>query len=352
MGIMCAYILQKELPGVQITLHDPAGFPADNASFMAAGMLAPLSELDHMPMTYLKAGFESIKIWTDIPGDFEMSINGSLLIAHDHDRHMLERFKSILPNNDTWQTVNPQEIEPALSFRNAILTKGEAHLHPQKAMHALLNEIKNKSTQSIDIEKEKADWIIDCRGLATQDQDPALRGVKGETVIVHNPDFTLSRPVRLMHPRYPLYIIPRADNIFMIGATIIENASTGVSLRSAMELLSAAYTLHPSFAEATIIDIKAGIRPSYTDNMPRITLNGNIIRCNGLFRHGYLCAPIMAKCVHSLITGNQYEFNPLFIHDYRPEAPTSSCHSEGLALKNLDPSTLASQDDNKQKEHT
>lgn len=319
MGIMSANTLQNALPDADITLYDPMGFPAKNASYMAGGMLAPLSELDHMPIAYLDAGFEAIKIWSEIHGDFEFAQNGSLIAAHSSDRHLLERFKSILPDNDTWKTVNPKDEEPLLPFENGLIMRGEAHLHPQKAMMELLKQIKNKKQQSIDLESETADWIIDCRGLNAQHSQPDLRGVKGETVIVHNPEFTLKRPVRLMHPRYPLYIVPREGNIFMIGATIIESANDHLTIRSEMELMSALYSLHPSFGDAQILEMNAGIRPAFPDNLPRITVNKNIIHANGLFRHGYLCAPVMAKCIESIITGTQYEYNPLFIKEFDDE---------------------------------
>ncbi len=326
MGIMGAYTLQKALRGAHITLHDPQGFPAKNASSIAGGMLAPLSELDHMPTEYLDAGFEAINIWQSISDGFEFNQNGSLIIAHPSDRHLLERFKSILPTNDSWSTVNPNKEEPLLSFKNGLIMQGEAHLHPQKTMNALLKKIKNKKTEHIEIESKNADWLIDCRGLSAQNSEPNLRGVKGETLIVYNPEFTLKRPVRLMHPRYPLYIVPREGDIFMIGATIIESADDHLTLRSGLELMSALYSLHPSFAEAQILEMNSGIRPAYPDNLPRITVDGNIIRANGLFRHGYLCAPVMAKCIESIICGKNYKYNHLFIKDKKDES-TSKRHA-------------------------
>ena len=88
--------------------------------------------------------------------------------------------------------------------------------------------------------------VIDCRGFAARDALPELRGVRGEMLLVRTREISLRRPVRLLHPRIPLYIAPRADGVFMIGATMIESADQGgVSVRSAIELLSAAYALHP-----------------------------------------------------------------------------------------------------------
>ena len=136
--------------------------------------------------------------------------------------------------------------------------------------------------------------MIDCRGLSARDEQPELRGVKGEMIIVETSEVELSRPVRLIHPRWPLYVIPRGDSKFMLGATSIEAEDTGVSVRSALELLGAAYAVHPAFAEARIVEFGSGLRPAYPDNLPRITVDRKIA-VNGLYRHGFLLAPALAE---------------------------------------------------------
>lgn len=333
MGIMSAYTLQNIFPEAIIKLYDREGFPANNASFTAGGMISPLSELDHIPHSHLSAGYASIELWHDISKNlkdtFEFNKNGSLLLAHEQDKHILERFKSMLPDNhNNWKIIDQHslhEIEPFLkntSFRQGVYIKEEAHLHPQKAMKALLHKIKNTDHCKIDPkeEAEKTDWVIDCRGIGTQSEQPDLRGVKGEILVVRNKEFKLSRPLRLMHPRYPLYIVPRANNIFMIGATIIEsNKGDYVTIRSGMELMSALYSLHRSFGDAEIIEIKSGIRPAYEDNLPRITIDNNIICANGLYRHGYLFAPVIAQTIAHHIAGKNYEHQHLFLKENKHE---------------------------------
>ena len=111
-------------------------------------------------------------------------------------------------------------------------------------------------------------------------------------VRLYAPEVSLNRPVRLMHPRYPIYIVPKPNHEFVIGATEIESQSTKpMTLRSAMELLSAAYTVHSGFAEAEILEMQAGLRPSLPDNRPLVEKQGKRIVINGLYRHGYLLAP-------------------------------------------------------------
>jgi glycine oxidase len=169
------------------------------------------------------------------------------------------------------------------------------------------------------------DWVIDCRGYAPQfDQD--LRGIKGEILLIRNLEFFLKRPVRLMHPRYPLYIVPRPDHVFAVGATAIENADEDdglVMLRSAMELMSACYSLHPSFGESKVLEMSSGIRAAYQDNLPRIIIDGEkrYIRNNGLFRHGYLLSPIIARCIsHYIETGEENDDFSLFSGRYNHAA--------------------------------
>jgi glycine oxidase len=147
---------------------------------------------------------------------------------------------------------------------------------------------------------------IDCRGIAARDTAPDLRGVKGETVLIETTEIALARPVRLVHPRWSLYIIPRADNRFLIGATSIESEDTGVSVRSALELLSAAYAVHPAFGEARIVEIGAGLRPAFPDNLPRVTVTDNArIAVNGLYRHGFLLAPALAEATVAHVVGGR-----------------------------------------------
>ncbi|MDI9690499.1 FAD-dependent oxidoreductase, partial [Burkholderia cenocepacia] len=87
---------------------------------------------------------------------------------------------------------------------------------------------------------------------ATIDRD--MRGIRGEVARVRAPGIGLTRPVRLLHPRYPLYIAPKQDDLYVIGATEVEGEDMSpVSVRSALELLSAAFSVHPALGEARIL---------------------------------------------------------------------------------------------------
>ena len=136
---------------------------------------------------------------------------------------------------------------------------------------------------------------------------PELRGVKGEMILIETDEVELARPVRLIHPRWPLYVIPREDNLFMLGATSIEAEDTGVSVRSALELLGAAYAVHPAFAEARIVEFGSGLRPAFPDNLPRIAIDERRIAVNGLYRHGFLIAPALAELTLAYVERGQID---------------------------------------------
>ncbi|MFN3701601.1 MAG: FAD-dependent oxidoreductase [Alphaproteobacteria bacterium] len=333
MGLSCAVALVER--GVKaITIYDPQPLNSaashqnaststnsntdqtTNASAKAGGMLAPYSEIEHMDMRWVAAGLRGIERWRTLSAYLETGFvqNGSLLIANAPDRHSLERFRHHLPHEKR-DYCAPHMIEPMLpeKFKAALYLEEEAHLEPQKTLRALMEYLSDKvsfvqkAIQSPAAMKDiKADHILDCRGMGAAAAQPHLRGVKGETAIVRNPEFSLSRPVRIMHPRYPLYVVPRPAHIFMIGATVIESdEAQSVSLKSSMELMSALYSLHSSFGEAQILEFSAGIRPSYADNLPKIGVSGRIISANGLFRHGYLLAPVMAGAIAEYICDNK-----------------------------------------------
>jgi glycine oxidase len=142
--------------------------------------------------------------------------------------------------------------------------------------------------------------VIDCRGYQARAEVPSLRGVRGERLLVSSDDVTLERPVRLLHPRQPIYVVPQGDGRFVIGATVIErDDASPMSVRSALELLGSAYALHPGFGEARILDAGAGVRPAFADNVPRVHVEsgGRVVRVNGAYRHGFLLAPVLAEAV-------------------------------------------------------
>ncbi|MEO6945787.1 MAG: FAD-dependent oxidoreductase [Nitrobacter sp.] len=286
--------------GHAVTLHERDDDAMARAtSHWAGGMLAPWCESEVFEPLITRLGLRSLALWREHVPD--TPFNGSLVVAHPRDRSDFERFARMTSGHRRIQGEDVSELEPSLDgrFREALFFPDEGHVEPRRVLpqlHACIRAAGGHIEFGSEPETAGIEGLaIDCRGLAARDTFPDLRGVKGEMVIVKTDEIALSRPVRLMHPRWPLYIIPREDNQFMIGATSIEREDDGVSVRSALELLSAAYAVHPAFGEARIIEIGSGLRPAFPDNLPRIAIDKNHIAVNGLFRHGFLLAPALAE---------------------------------------------------------
>jgi len=298
--------------GFSVTVHERSdGDLALSTSVRAGGMLAPWCEEEAAEAVITRLGTRALALWRDHVPDAEF--NGSLVVAHARDRADFERFARMTANHQRIDGDRIAELEPALAgrFRDALFFPHEGHVEPRRVLSALHGKL---AAQGVNIrfgsacEPRDLDGIvIDCRGLAAREtatDDPAndLRGVKGETIVVETNEIALSRPVRLMHPRWPLYLVPRADNRFLIGATSLESEDSGMSVRAAMELLSAAYAVHPAFAEARIVEFGTGLRPAYPDNLPRVHAEGTQISVNGLYRHGFLIAPALAEMTVAYVT--------------------------------------------------
>ena len=293
-----------------------------SSSYVAAAMLAPLSEYPDCEPAIWQMAKTSLDAWPSILRELRVphGIDGSLVVAHTQDASLLAKFRRTLERAQLHgvEQLSMNELaklEPELAdrFTTGLHLIGEGWLDNRVLLNALERECGEIHYQTpVDPEQMLGDINVDCRGKDAN--DPELRGVRGEAIRVCAPEVRLNRPIRLMHPKYQLYVSPRPDNVYVIGATQIESDSTSpMTVRSALELLSAAYTLHAGFAEAEILELNVGVRPAYPDNLPRVRWRNGVLRVNGLYRHGYLVAPavvqaamdeIRALCKYSL-TANQ-----------------------------------------------
>jgi glycine oxidase len=274
-------------------------------------MLAPYCEAEVAEPIISRLGERSLDIWRrELP---DTPFNGSLVVAHPRERNDFERFARMTEDHRRLDAAALAELEPSLEgrFRDALFFPNEGHVEPRRVLPQLHERIRAAGGTikfGSDVTAKDLDGIvIDCRGLGSRDEQPELRGVKGEMILIETDEVQLARPVRLIHPRWPLYVIPREDNLFMLGATSIEAEDTGVSVRSALELLGAAYAVHPAFGEARIVEFGSGLRPAYPDNLPRIGIRGGKISVNGLYRHGFLIAPALAELTLAYVQRGQID---------------------------------------------
>jgi glycine oxidase len=286
--------------GHDVTLHERSDEAmTQSTSYWAGGMLAPWCEAEASEPVIVRLGIRALDLWRE--NFSQVPFNGSLVVAHSRDRADFERFARLTSGRRRLDAAAVAELEPSLDgrFRDGLFFADEGHVEPRRILpdlHARFVGAGGTLKFNSDVSSDQCDGIaIDCRGLAARDTQHGLRGVKGEMILIETDEVELSRPVRLIHPRWPLYVIPRGGNRFMLGATSIETENNGVSVRSALELLSAAYALHPAFAEARIVEFGSGLRPAFADNLPRIAIDNRKIAVNGLYRHGFLLAPALAE---------------------------------------------------------
>ncbi|HEY8194224.1 MAG TPA: FAD-dependent oxidoreductase [Hyphomicrobium sp.] len=315
-GLWQAYALAHA--GHRVRLVEQSSEPfARSSSRWAAAMIAPECEAEGAPLVVRDLGRESVALWrAAYPGTVA---NGTLVVAPARDASDLARFAKMTERHDVVDAQRVAALEPDLAgrFERGLFFPDEAHVGAAEALGWLLSEVRALGVEvefGRPFEQRGEDVVIDCRGMAARHDLPSLRGVRGERIVIQSRDIALSRPVRLLHPRQPVYVVPQGDGRFVVGASVIEREDGGpMTLKSALDLLGSAYALHPAFGEAAILDMGAGVRPAFPDNVPRIIVEdgGSTIRVNGVYRHGFLLAPILAQAVAKFLSNGRRE-GPLF----------------------------------------
>ncbi|ODR88571.1 glycine oxidase ThiO [Sinorhizobium alkalisoli] len=299
-GLAAAFELCRR--GIAVEVADAAETVGAGASTYAGGMLAPFCEREAADEAVLTLGLSSADWWEEALSG-EVSRRGTLVVAAGRDGGELDRFAARTRGYE-WVGDNAiGELEPDLAgrFDRALFFAEEAHLDPRKAMAGLYETLVARGVRfhlgraAMHSEKSYA-AVVECTGAAAIATTPGLRGVRGEMLFLKTPEIRLSRPVRLLHPRHPIYIVPREDHRFMVGATMIETDDDGpITARSLMELLNAAYAVHPAFGEARVVETGVGIRPAFADNLPRLLDRDGGFAIAGMYRHGFLLAPALAR---------------------------------------------------------
>jgi glycine oxidase len=286
-------------------------------------MITPVCELDSADADIAELGYLTLELLPDLVSSLSgepvfFQRDGSLVLAHGRDRSDLDLFaRRVLARNPPEGSLKRlgrteiEALEPELAdrFPSGYLASKEGQVDNRGLLRALETTLLEKGAEWITGSEVTAirpgvithgggevrcDVAADCRGLGARKDLAGLRGVRGELVHLHAPEVAITRPIRLLHPRYPIYVVPRPDNVYVVGATSIESEDRSpVSVQSLLELLSAAYTVHPGFAEARLLEARADCRPALVDNRPRVDHRPGLLSINGLYRHGYLLSPAL-----------------------------------------------------------
>jgi glycine oxidase len=304
--------------GLDVTVYD-AG--ADQASGVAAGMLAPTSEI--------AAGEEELQHllrcaagrWPDFAAELEQATGvelgyrdeGTLIVAlTDDDLREVRRLCALYER--AGQPVHRltaarlREREPLLSPR----VRGGAHapqdrqVDPRRVLAALRVAVGDRivAREITDPAGVDADLTVIAAGTGTRALTGLpIRPVKGQTVRLTAPVPPISHVIRGYSRTRPVYLVPRHDGELVIGATEEERGpDTTVTAGGVLDLLRPAAELLPELVEYPVREILAGLRPGTPDNAPILgVLKPGVIVAAGHYRNGVLLTPVTADLVADLV---------------------------------------------------
>jgi glycine oxidase len=321
--------------------------PGHGASWVAAGMLAPVTEARLTELPLLELGIASAAAYPQLVEELRARTGidpgyrrcGTLVLARDHDdAEALERELEVRRRLGLTVTrVRPSQaraLEPALApaVRLALEVPDDHAIDPRRLTEALAAAARaagvrvraGSTVTELVCEGERivgvtlADgtrldaksvvvaagaWTDALGGLPEQARVP-VHPVKGQLLRLHDPagPGLTERVLRTGAS----YLVPRGDGRYVLGATMEERGfDTTVTAGAVFELLRDATELVPGLSELVIDELIAGLRPATADGLPALgpgVLEG-LHWAVGHFRNGILLAPITAEIVLAGLEG-------------------------------------------------
>jgi glycine oxidase len=306
---------------------DPA--PCRGASWVAGGMLAPVTEAWPGEEPLLELGERSLRAWPQFAaelGDVGLRTEGTLVAAFDAaDSAQLDILAAHLASigRDVDRLSGPQlrGLEPALSpsVRSGLSVPGDLAVDNRKLLTVLRAKIpvmeeSVRAVRSGAVELAggsvlRCDVVVIAAGAWSRNLHPRLnslvRPVKGEILRLRATpgSLPLTRTVRGLVESRPVYLVPRQDDEVVLGATQYEAGyDTEVIVRGVRDLLLDAERVVPGISEYRLVESAAGIRASSVDNLPLIDwLEPGVLVATGHHRNGLLLAPITADAVLAML---------------------------------------------------
>jgi len=314
------------------------------ASFAAAGMLAPQAEADlddeffrfmcqsrDMYLNFAASLFEETGV------DVELDTTGTLYLAlTEHDRREIDQ-------RCDWQTrgglpvakltaPDARALEPCISpaVEGALHFPLDVQVENRRLLTALANSvgklgvrtITETSVESLQVEKDRVNGVQTTRGFLScptvilaagcwtsfidvskgetnqkPKSIPQIEPVRGQMLCFD------SRPQHLRHVIYSPrgYLVPRRDGRLLAGSTS-ETAGFAkqVTPGGIGSILIHATEIAPAIASLPMLDSWAGLRPRASDGLPVLgpcdEIEG-LFYATGHYRNGILLAPITAELI-------------------------------------------------------
>jgi glycine oxidase len=342
-GLACAWELSRN--GHDVTVVAPAP-GRDGASWVAAGMLAPVTEAQFGESALTALLLEGSGRWPAFAASLESAsgrsigydTTGTLTVALDaSDRASLDdllAYQHSLGLQATRRSATEcRRLVPALSpsLRGGIDVPGD-HQVDNRALLAALVEACRVAGVAFDAGTVTAvaagpelvladgrrlhpDQAVLAAGIGLPDiagldpsTKPEVRPVKGHILRLGPPPGgtapLLRRTVRGLVHGHSVYLVPRRDRSLVVGATVEERGvDTTVQAGAVHELLCDARAIVPGVDELELREAAAGLRPGTPDNTPRIGWSGidGVAVATGHYRNGILLAPLTAAAVADLL---------------------------------------------------
>lgn len=327
--------------GHAVTLYDPD--PGRGASWVAGGMLAPVTEAWPGEEAVLELGEESLRQWpsfaerlaVDSGTDPGLSTAGTVVTAGDRgDDAQLDVLADYLHHlGRAAHRVTGRELRKrvpglATALRSGLIVPGDLAVDNRRLLDALRTAAERRGVQ---LRRETVTAVrADAVGTADGEQpyDVVVLAAGAQTAMLHDELATQIRPLKgeivrlrarrtsLPPPRMtvravvegrPIYLVPRADGEVVVGATQYEAGYDETVAAGAVRLLlEGAEQVYPSLAEFEFVEVAAGLRATSADNLPLIgRLTDGVLVASGHYRNGLLLAPITAEAIVAVIDGGE-----------------------------------------------
>jgi glycine oxidase len=350
-GLSVAFELRRR--GAEVVVVEAAAAAATGATNVAAGMLAPVGELDFGEPALLEINLRSAGMYPgfisaveDLTGlDTDYRRPGGMHVALDRDeaaelKRVLDLQISLGLDSKWLGPGASRELEPGLhpGLNGSVLVEGDGVVDPRALCSALLAALEklevpvmySAPVSALDPEAAASDrgdggrvrgvqlsggrriparTVIAAGGADSgrsawlpEEDRPPVRPVKGQVAELRGDP---AEPVcsRILASER-VYLAPRSDGRLIVGATVEEMGyDTTVTAGGVHELLREAYRLLPDVAEMEFIGATAGLRPGTPDNLPVVGPGSTpgLILATGHYRNGILLAPVTAAAVAELV---------------------------------------------------
>jgi glycine oxidase len=339
-GLGVGWQLARRGRPVTVFERDEAG---RGASWVAAGMLAPVSEFGFENEDFLAFGQRSLELFPrfldelaeDSGRTVRLDTRGTLTVGfHRDDTERIRRIYNFREHKGLpvqWMTgTEARELEPLLSPKasSAMWIPEDHQIDNRDVVDALKDALLSAGGNLVENGEITSIWDQTgrCAGVVAREEvypagttvlaagcwsgrvggipdglSPKVRPVKGQIVSLRtDPTYEFARVIRAPDA----YLLPKGDGRILIGATEEEMGfDTTPTAGPVMRLIERAWEAVPSIYDLPIENIDAGLRPGTRDHEPLIGESGmdGLVFATGHYRHGILLAPVTAYAVCDIV---------------------------------------------------